>query len=656
MYCLSESLTLAQGGFMLASVAKTTGSTLIELWSSAWPILLLIFGFGLVIFVHELGHFVAAKAVGIKVEVFALGFGPRLLGFKRGETDYRISAVPLGGYIKMLGQDDSNPGERVDDPRSYGNKTVGQRLVVIAAGVIMNLIFACLMFIILFRFVGVEFQRAEVGAVGIDSPAEVAGVLPGDTILAVNGKKVEDFGEVIQYVALAPGGEDISLTIRRVDRETPFDLAIRPETDGKMGILHIGIAGPFGFRVAEPRDYKGAQGLEEGDVIVGLEYDKQIHTYDKFYEFEAAVRARRAKPTNIIATRKGKKLDPIMLRPRLAAGSHIMGLLTPARIVSVTDKSVAQKAGIKPGDIIRSLDGYAWPDTRAVAKICQRASKEHKEIPISVLRAGETIELRASIRKGYPLGIGIEPDYHNLYVANDYRELYGKEDKFQTLDLPDDLKIDVPAEAKLSRINGEPLADWSDLIDKLEARAGSKAKLAYALDDKTESVSFQIPTSESSIWREQWQFAINLHTAPDKWKVKTDSLTGATYIGLHKTWFWLRGTYLTLTRLMQGSVKTTALSGPVGIANIGMKMARDRGPAYFFYFMAIIGVNLAIINFLPIPVLDGGHALFLLVEKVKGSPVSVRVQTVATTLSMGLIGVFFLLITYQDIMRWVGIG
>lgn len=647
MYCLNEC-------FMLALVAANSWSALTGLWNSVWPVLLLVFGFGLVIFVHEFGHFLAAKAVGIKVEVFALGFGPRLCGFKRGETDYRISAVPLGGYIKMLGQDDANPGLRVDDPRSYCNKTVGQRLVVIASGVTMNLMAALVMFIILFRFTGVKFQRPEVGDVVLNRPAATAGVLPGDTILAVNGQEVRDFGEVIQYIALAPGGEDISLKIQRPDRETPFSLAIRPSTDGKIGIQQIGVGGPFTFTVANAGDYVGAGGLEKGDTIVALEYDGEIHYYDKFYQFDAAVRARRAKPTNIIATRKGQRLDPIMLRPRLAVGSHVMGLLTPTRIVSVSDKSAAQKAGIKPGDVIRSLNGYVWPDTQAVAKICQLAHKEQEELPLSVLRAGKTIELTASISKGDRLGVGFEADYHNLYVANDYPELYEKKDKYTPLDLPADQRIAIPAQAQLLNFDGEPLADWSDFIDKLELRAGSKVTINYSLKGKTESVSFSIPTAESPIWHGQWRFSINLDTYLDEWEVRTDSLVGAAYIGLHKTWFWLRGIYMTLTRLFQGSIKTTALSGPVGIANLGMQVARDRGPAHFFYLMAIIGVNLSIINFLPIPVLDGGHALFLLLEKVKGSPISVRVQSVATMISMGLIGVFFLLITYQDIMRWLG--
>ncbi len=161
MYCLSEFLLLANTHWILASLPNW----LFLILDRVWPVLLLVFGFGLVIFVHEFGHFLAAKAVGIKVEVFALGFGPRLFGLRRGETDYRISAIPLGGYIKMLGQDDLHPEARVDDERAFCNKSVGQRFVVIFAGVVMNVICALLVFVVLFRFTGVDFQRAEVGAV-----------------------------------------------------------------------------------------------------------------------------------------------------------------------------------------------------------------------------------------------------------------------------------------------------------------------------------------------------------------------------------------------------------------------------------------------------------------------------------------------------------
>ena len=93
------------------------------------------------------------------------------------------------------------------------------------------------------------------------------------------------------------------------------------------------------------------------------------------------------------------------------------------------------------------------------------------------------------------------------------------------------------------------------------------------------------------------------------------------YIGMHKTWFWMQNIYLTITRLAQGSVKTEALAGPLGIFNLSIRVARERGPAHLFYILAIIGVNLAIINFLPIPVLDGGNAMILLLKKRRGAEV-----------------------------------
>ena len=133
------------------------------------PILEFVIGLGVIVFVHELGHFIVAKWVGIKVEQFAFGFGKRLCGFVIGETDYRINLVPLGGYVKMLGQEDFKPLKEGDkpDPRAFDQKSVGARFAVISAGVIMNVILAAVLFTIVAR-------------VGMDSPAPViASVLPG---------------------------------------------------------------------------------------------------------------------------------------------------------------------------------------------------------------------------------------------------------------------------------------------------------------------------------------------------------------------------------------------------------------------------------------------------------------------------------------------
>ena len=149
-----------------------TLSVIAVLTQWVWPIFLFLFGLGAVVFVHELGHFLVAKAVGIKVERFAIGFGPRVCGYRGKETDYSIMLLPLGGYVKMLGQEDFAPlkeGEE-PDPRAYSSKSVGARFAVISAGVVMNVIFSAIMFMII-GMIGMPVQAPVVGGTVPDSPA-----------------------------------------------------------------------------------------------------------------------------------------------------------------------------------------------------------------------------------------------------------------------------------------------------------------------------------------------------------------------------------------------------------------------------------------------------------------------------------------------------
>ena len=615
---------------------------------TVWPIVLLVFGLGMLIFVHELGHFVAAKLVGIKVEVFALGFGPRLLGFRRGETDYRISAVPLGGYIKMLGQDDLDPAKRVDDERAFCSKSVSRRFIVIASGVVMNILCALALFIILFRFVGVNFRQPEVGAVMPNSPAETAGILPGDRILEVDGNGVRDFGELALQIAVSDPGKEISLKIQRPGRSKPLQVSAVPTYLSPEDVVQgIGIEPlVWSLQVAEQGDYSGLEGFQNGDRIVGLEFDGKRHYYNNHWDFSEAVNIRRDKPTAIIASRNGRELPPLMLRPHLAPGSRILGLIPPSRVAAVQEKSPAARAGIKPGDVIVSFNKQPWPSYEDIIRTT--AGNQYKEVPISVLRAGKRIDLLVTPRdkdhKQGALGIGQELDYQNLFVAGlDQESILAQQD------------ARIPVGAELLKLNGRRLANWSDLIGKLYAQADNKVELEYFFNGQKSQVAFIAPPPDNPVWREEWRFFANLQTKPNEIRVRAKTLAGAVYIGMHKTWFWMQKTYLTFIGLAKGAVKPKALSGPLGIAQLSIDVVQTRGVTYFFYFMAILGVNLAIVNFFPIPFLDGGHALFLFLEKIKGSPVSIRVQTVATMIGMGVLLLLMLFITYQDIIRWLGL-
>ena len=143
--------------------------------SNITNILLVAIGLGTVIFIHELGHFLVAKWCDVKVERFSIGFGPIIWKMTRGETEYALSAVPFGGYVKMLGQDDADPAQMADDriakdPRSYTAKSVPQRIAIISAGVINNMVSAVLFFILAFML-GVKYQPAVVGGVIPGKPA-----------------------------------------------------------------------------------------------------------------------------------------------------------------------------------------------------------------------------------------------------------------------------------------------------------------------------------------------------------------------------------------------------------------------------------------------------------------------------------------------------
>src|SRR5579859_2297542 len=140
---------------------------------------------GVMILIHELGHFIAAKYFGVRVLTFSLGFGPRLFGVKRGDTDYRVSALPLGGYVKMAGDDPSQ--ERKGDPGEFLSKPRWQRFVIVVMGPFMNAVLAITLLTGLYRFhyekPAYKEEPARIGEVEPDSPAAKAGVLPGDLIV-----------------------------------------------------------------------------------------------------------------------------------------------------------------------------------------------------------------------------------------------------------------------------------------------------------------------------------------------------------------------------------------------------------------------------------------------------------------------------------------
>ena len=169
---------------------------------------------GVLIFFHELGHFIFARIFGVGVEKFSLGFGPKLLSKTVGMTEYRLSAIPLGGYVKMVGEE---PGADLDPAEisiSFTHKHVLKRIMIVAAGPFFNLLLAVLIFFGLFWSSGTYTVAPTVGEVGAGSPAEKAGLRPGDTIVSINGKRVSEWDEMARLI-VDSGGAALTVDFRR---------------------------------------------------------------------------------------------------------------------------------------------------------------------------------------------------------------------------------------------------------------------------------------------------------------------------------------------------------------------------------------------------------------------------------------------------------
>jgi Predicted membrane-associated Zn-dependent proteases 1 len=196
-----------------------------------------IFVFGLLILFHELGHFITAKSVGMRVDEFAIGFGPKLISKKIGETDYSIRIIPLGGFNKIAGMD---PGEEQDE-RSFSAKPIWARMLVIIAGSAMNFVLPVILLFIVFVSAGIDTPSNQpiIGNVFPDKPAAVAGLLPGDRITAVNGKAIDSWRQFVSVIQVNAGTK-LTITFSR-GAETDKTSVLTPEYEekGKRGIIGV---------------------------------------------------------------------------------------------------------------------------------------------------------------------------------------------------------------------------------------------------------------------------------------------------------------------------------------------------------------------------------------------------------------------------------
>ncbi|MEN8140429.1 MAG: RIP metalloprotease RseP [Thermodesulfobacteriota bacterium] len=229
-------------------------------------ILSFILVLGILIFVHELGHFLVAKLFNVKVTKFSLGFGPKMVGKRWGETEYLISALPLGGYVKMVGEQGSEEVSETDVPRAFANKPVWQRFLVVFAGPFSNLFFTFVMFAVIFSIIGLPILRPTtmIGKVMEGGAGEAAGLVSGDQFLRINHQEISDWSEVY-HVVTNSAGAPLEITVLRGEEKVTLT-AQAEEVDIKN---EFGEVTGQGYRLGVERDMSAME-FEDASLVQGV--------------------------------------------------------------------------------------------------------------------------------------------------------------------------------------------------------------------------------------------------------------------------------------------------------------------------------------------------------------------------------------------------
>ncbi|MCG3180861.1 MAG: hypothetical protein BIFFINMI_03224 [Phycisphaerae bacterium] len=649
-------------------------SGLVDLLQTTGLIVLVVIGFSAVIFVHELGHFLVAKWGGIRVERFAIGFGPRLFGIKRGETDYCINLLPLGGYVKMTGQEDFRlEQEAKPDPRAYNNATVGVRMWVVSAGVIMNVIFAAILLTIVF-LVGVKFPPSQVGNVEFGSPAWKAGIQPGVTVTSAAGDKTVDFQDLLLATALSKGGQPVPLSYRDLDgRQREADL--RAEAGPIQGLPYLGFSPEATLQLPDSLDpqsmerfnklkerYVVSGDLKLNDRIVAIWADGQWRPVTLLSDLVRQVRGGDGLPFRVRLQQKAKgdggEIHEATLRPELpdpstAKDLSLFGAHPSLRVEGTVPGKPADGKLLK-GDIIRRVSEIDYPFFEQFSQAAQ--AKGGESMAVDVLRDGKLVTTELTPGKRWFESretVGVE------LALSTQQAVVGQVDADSVLGragLPGGaiiLGIGGPDRTPTTQPDNAPIS-WGEFHAGLRASAGGAATIVYTLgpDGSQSSLKLAVPALD------KWPRSFTFNPPPlpfENYEVIYDAGGNplrAAWMGCQKAWQFIMQAYVTIDRLVSPSSKIGMkhLSGPVGIAHASYKFA-EAGWVKLLYFLALISASLAVLNFLPLPIVDGGLFVFLIIEKIKKKPVSIKVMQATQIIGLVLIGGLFLWVTWQDILR-----
>jgi regulator of sigma E protease len=589
-------------------------------------ILQVALGIGFVIFVHELGHFLVAKKVGIRVEVFSLGFGPRLLGFRRGTTDYRISAIPLGGYVKMAGENPDEEPTGADD--EFAAKPVGSRAAVIVAGVCMNAIFAVIGFLIAFK-VGVRMDHAAVGPVQVGSAADQAGLRYGDRILKIGDETPLEFMDIGLAAAYASG--ELPLTIER--RGETKEIRVTPRRVNSP-VQQLGFERIEGVYTVEKDSPAKQAGLEAGDwiLVVNGAPVKSLGSY------LGAIRDSPGKPVTLEVEKDGAEpARTITFTPKPVPARTFGMTIAPTPVISkVMDDSAAADAGLQKGDAVLEIGGapaeaatlrerIASVPAGEPVKLVTRRGSERLEKAI-VPRRDADGQARIGIMFGAGMVATVAPGSPAAAAGIEAGDVILEVAKGPPAGFEADA-LDGYADPEETPAKAVPFKVW-------KAKTGERTTLALT------------PVDVAG----KFVGAVGFDVATATFEKHVPGILEPIRLGFNRTKLFIEQVFLTFSGMFAKRIDPSTLGGPIGIAETAYKVS-EYGFGKLIYFLAIISVNLAVLNIFPIPILDGGHLVFLGIEKVKGTPVAPSVQAAAQWVGLAMLLGLMIFVTKNDIVR-----
>jgi regulator of sigma E protease len=367
---------------------------------------------GLLIFLHEWGHFVAARLFGVRVEIFSIGFGPRLLSWRRGPTEYRLSALPLGGYVKMAGDNPSKP--RSGAPDEFLSKTRWQRVLIALAGPAMNLATTFFLFWGSFWLIGLAYPAYLTRTANVAAVAQGSGtseIRAGDVIAQVNGVNTPTWDAVFAQAAKAPAGAQIELVVVRDGAPTPLTIR-KPEVASGTSYLGYPLVQPRVDSVDSNTPASKA-GLKPGDLVTSVNGDPtvtwpqfldMVRDSDEPYPVIMVLRGRRAVPL-LISDPGNAALpdDPIGASPKLKHVYHRQGF-----VISMKGAALITFLCVKQvGDMFRGLISrrVSIHELQGIVGIAQESGKAASHGPAELLDLAALVSLNFGLLNLLPIPI-----------------------------------------------------------------------------------------------------------------------------------------------------------------------------------------------------------------------------------------------------------